>query len=122
MSNRNTNLKRVFHFFRFIDWISSRPTLLMNTARTKCALPIDLADVPLRKANKDDFRCGDFAKDNLKPIGLFQLEPTEHQVAFEDDSLKLKCRVQVSASQKVRNNSFFAIRLPVIINPKHFTI
>ena len=76
----------------------------MNTARTKCALPIDLADVPLRKANKDDFRCGDFAKDNsLKPVGLFQLEPTEHQVAFEGDSLKLKCRVQVSASQKVRN-------------------
>jgi hypothetical protein len=47
-------------------------------------------------------RCGDFAKDSLRPVGLFQLEPTEHQVVFEGDPIKLKCRVQVASSQKVR--------------------
>ena len=40
-----------FHF-RFVDWLAARPNVLTNAARTKCALPIDLADAPLRKANK----------------------------------------------------------------------
>ena len=33
---------------------------------------------------------------------MFQLEPNEHQVVFEGDPLKLKCRLQISSSQKVR--------------------
>jgi hypothetical protein len=92
--------QRTSKIFRFVEWISSRQNILSNPAKTKCALPIHMVDVPIRKVSKETLKCND--NFNRRFSSTITLEPSEHQVVFEEDSIKLSCKVQISATQKVR--------------------
>ena len=107
----------------FIQWIESHYNLIGNPLKLKCALPIKLADIHLRKIDPEDLRCnsnngrnnlikqnGDLRKDlessrtndNVKTrVGMLEILPTNHQTVFGGDSLKLTCKAQLSSTHKV---------------------
>ncbi len=107
-----------------VEWLEvhSGRVALANGAKTRCALPIALADVPLRKADPDSMVCGDgsgsASAPALWPGGelvdsplAIRLRPKEDQVVFEGDSSSLTCSVEVRdgaspASVKVGIPSF----------------
>lgn len=110
----------------FIIWTDTRPNLIANPSKLKCALPIKFADAHLRKINPEDMRCADQAhkeRVNLKhkekgqridgldhgrtnnavnnQIGMLEILPDHHQTVFGGDSLKLSCKAQLTKSHKV---------------------
>ena len=110
----------------FIIWTDTRPNLIANPSKLKCALPIKLADAHLRKIKHEDMRCSDQGNDervNLKhkekgqrkdnfdngrtndvvdnQIGMLEILPGHHQTVFGGDSLKLSCKAQLTKSHKV---------------------
>jgi len=86
-------------FIRFLDWLATRQNLLTNPSKTKCALPIYMVDIPIRKVSKEALKCTENYQ--KRPLSTIALDPSEHQVVFEGDSIKLSCKVQIASTQKV---------------------
>lgn len=80
----------------FPEWIQNKPKVLGNVARTKCALPVNLADVPLKKVGPNDMVCDGSTNVAIPKVTFsrLQLTPSEPQVVFEGDTLKLVCTAE----------------------------
>lgn len=94
----------------FIQWIEDNKAKILNSAKVKCALPIDLAEVSLRKVDPQQLVCAEdvqfpgshlVGQDNLQKIStkgsrILGLKPEESQVVFEGDPFKATCHVETS--------------------------
>ena len=91
----------------FLEWLDSMPNALSNPARTKCALPIAMADVPLKKLDANSLTCGNEGQKSASNSGSSQgqkrmlnsgsfsrLKPSDDQVVFEGDSLEAFCEYE----------------------------
>ena len=107
----------------FIKWIDSRHNLVGNPSKLKCALPIKLADIHLKKIDPEDLKCdnnqersnqirenGELRKDLesgrrngdvQSQVGMLEILPQNHQTVFGGDSLKLSCKAELSSTHKV---------------------
>ena len=50
-----------------VKWIETRPNILANAANTKCALPIELADFPLKKLDPTLMSCSSQKSESFQP-------------------------------------------------------
>ena len=111
----------------FIKWSETRSNLIANHSKLKCALPIKLADIHVRKIKTDDMKCDDDQEENLSiqaenndprrieglqpkrknkqvkhQVAMLEMLPVNHQTVFTGDSLKLSCKAELDSSHKVR--------------------
>ena len=108
----------------FINWSEIRFNLVANPSKLKCALPIKLADIHIRKIKPEDMKC-DQDDENLSihvedngqrrdglqnrrknnpvnnQVGMLEILPGHHQSVFGGDSLKLSCKAELTNSHKV---------------------
>ena len=103
----------------FIKWIEDNKSKILNSAKVKCALPIDLAEVSLRKVDPEQLVCAEdvqfpgsvfVGQDSLRKISkkgsrILSLKPDESQVVFEGDPFKVTCEVETTdPKEKVKRN------------------
>ena len=123
----------------FIKWMDTNSNLFGNSLKLKCALPIKLADVHLRKIDPEDLKCntnklrnnlirenGQLRKNlevgrtngNVKTqVGMLEILPIHQQTVFGGDSLKLTCKAQLSSTHKVSTPFLVECQLwSIIIN------
>ncbi len=113
----------------FVRWLQSSTSsaVLSNSLRTRCALPIALADRPLKNVDADEMTCGQNLEvvESHNGVGVnglgesgsgdtvvvaarppsrdFRLNIAHNQVAFEGDSVTLICTLDgTTGDQKVR--------------------
>ena len=93
----------------------------------KCVLPIKLADIHIRKVQPEDMPCdqdevgkianggenkdyigtkgrGNAVATNSRPrnaLGMFEILPSLHQIAFQGDALKISCKAELPNLHKV---------------------
>ena len=111
----------------FIKWIEIHNNVVGNPSKLKCALPIKLADIHLRKIDPEDLKCdnnkernnlirknGEIRKDLdggrrnddvENQVGMLEILPFHHQTVFGGDTLRLTCKAQLSSTHKVRSNT-----------------
>ena len=107
----------------FVEWNTARPNLLANPSKLKCVLPIKLADIHIRKIQPEDMPCdedevgriangGDNGDDigtkrnnaatnSRNALGMFEILPSLHQVAFQGDTFKISCKAELPNLHKV---------------------
>ena len=103
----------------FLTWLEEKggEALLANSAKTKCFLPIDYANGHLLKVNPKSLTCsvpngagagvgftGSSGQTHFSPKRktIFRVSPSENQVVFEGDSIRMSCVVdRATESQKV---------------------
>jgi hypothetical protein len=89
-------------------WLNDRPNALSNTARTRCVLPISLAETPIKKVSPQNLHCPQdgtepvvtnagpnsppiLVRNNARGSSGVTLSPNQAQVVFEGDSLDFQC-------------------------------
>ena len=85
----------------FITWSNINSNLIPNFINLRCALPISLADEPIKKLNPSDLTCSSNGLDDRLLFGTqifsnpntVRLSPSNPQVVFEEDSLSFHCQV-----------------------------
>ncbi len=86
------------HLSPFLKFIQDRPNVLANSAKTTCALPMDLVDAQVKKLDPSSLKCdsggGGFLGQG-QPLDNFQstlkITPQDDQIVLEGDPLVLQC-------------------------------
>lgn len=99
------------HIAWFLRWLEKDPEVLGNAGKTRCALPIDYADAPLRKVEPSQLSCSGLGgseglngRSEGPPVvmppplmgmsGIVRLIPADGQFAFRGDRVEIQCQAR----------------------------
>lgn len=86
----------------FVDWLNANPGRISSLTRVKCALPIMLADRPLKDIQDSSLLCSDSTlSSHHASFKKVNLSPSNPQMVVEGDELSFHCQLEQSVSNPI---------------------
>ena len=99
----------------FAKWFASNVPKFTNAAKVKCALPISLADKPVKDVidlmcttTKNDITHDENTNNNFNAYSKVNLSPSNAQIVYEGDQLSFHCQSEQSNLQWLVNGNLLS--------------